>query len=171
LSACSLSGLLLGLPRLPATGGTASSRSSKGMLSWTLAPVSRKASGMPWRSVIRWRLVLGLPRSAGFGPVAAPLFWPRWTNCPCRRGSNRCGLRPAVGLVARGEDGPIPRPLASRAAAASKSHPTRTPSPPAASPMECQCAARTGCRSTQHATEQVAGHLWVWAKPVEAAAR
>lgn len=39
-------------------------------LSWTLAPVRRKASGTPQRSVIRWRLVPGLPRSVGLGPIA-----------------------------------------------------------------------------------------------------
>ncbi len=41
------------LAALPATGGTASSSSSNGTLSWTLAPVKRNASGMPCRSVIR----------------------------------------------------------------------------------------------------------------------
>ncbi len=83
--ACSLSGLRRGRPRLPPTCGTASSSSSNGTLSWTLAPVKANASGMPRRSVIRWRLVPGLPRSVGFGPVAAPLFWRRWKGTLNRR--------------------------------------------------------------------------------------
>ena len=61
-------------PRFPATEGTALSRSSNGTLSCTLAPVRRNASRMPRRSVIRCRLVPSLPRSVGFGPVAAPPF-------------------------------------------------------------------------------------------------
>ena len=34
----------------------------------------QKASGMPCRSVTRWRLVPGLPRSVGLAPVASPPF-------------------------------------------------------------------------------------------------
>ena len=87
------------------------------------------ASGMPRRSVIRWRLVPGLPRSVGFGPVAAPLFLERWINCPCRPGSSRCNLSLAAGAAVRDAKAPNRQPFASRATAASISHPSRTPSP------------------------------------------
>ncbi len=45
------------------------------MLSWTLATVSRAASGIPRRSGTRYRFVPGLPRSVGFGPEADPPFF------------------------------------------------------------------------------------------------
>ena len=59
------------LPRWPLM---ASMRSSNGVLSWPLAPVRRKASGMPFRSVAKWRFVPARPRSVGLGPVARPPF-------------------------------------------------------------------------------------------------
>src|SRR4029450_4550217 len=42
------------------------------VLSWTSGAVSRTARGIPCRSTTRCRLLPGLPRSVGFGPVAAP---------------------------------------------------------------------------------------------------
>jgi len=69
---CSFLGRRRGRPRGWRTGGTASSASSSTVLSWTLAAVSRTASGIPCRSTTRCRLLPGLPRSVGFGPVAAP---------------------------------------------------------------------------------------------------
>jgi hypothetical protein len=93
-----------------------------GVPAWCrITPISRKPSGVPRRSVIRWHLVPGLPRSVGFGPVAEPPFWPRRRSCRCRPGSNRCGLRPVAGAAVRGADGPTHRPPASRAVAASRS--------------------------------------------------
>jgi hypothetical protein len=41
--------------------------------SWTLAALTRTASGMPWTSTTRWRFVLCLPRSVGFLAVSWPL--------------------------------------------------------------------------------------------------
>src|SRR4028118_1003740 len=53
-------------------GGMASTTSSSILLSWTLAPVSVRARGMPCASVRTCRLVPALPRSVGLGPVAEP---------------------------------------------------------------------------------------------------
>jgi hypothetical protein len=39
-----------------------------------LAPDSMMAKGTPWQSVSRWRLVPGLLRSVGLGPMAEPPF-------------------------------------------------------------------------------------------------
>ena len=40
----------------------------------SVAPLRRRASGVPSRSTTRWRFVPVLPRSVGFGPVSAPPF-------------------------------------------------------------------------------------------------
>jgi hypothetical protein len=48
--------------------------SSKRRLSWMFAAVSRRASGMPRASVMRWRLEPARPRSVGLGPVSSPPF-------------------------------------------------------------------------------------------------
>ncbi len=105
-----------------------------------------RRAGRHERSVIRWRLVPGLPRSVGLGPVASPPSWRQWTSCPGRRGSSRCGPRRAAVAAARGADDPRHPPPASRAACASRSPPSRIPFPAAASPRGCPCTARTGCR-------------------------
>ncbi len=39
----------------------------------TWAPDKATASGMPWLSITRWRIVPELPRSVGFGPVFSSL--------------------------------------------------------------------------------------------------
>lgn len=98
-------------------------------------------------------------------------FSPRWTNCPCRHGSSRSGPPPAAAVAAHDADGATRRLPANPATVASRSRPSRIPSPPGASPTEYQCAGRTECRSTPHAPEQVAGHLWASAKQVAAVAR
>lgn len=54
--------------------GIASRAASSSSESWTLAAERTIASGMPVRSTTRWRLLPALPRSVGFGPVAAPPF-------------------------------------------------------------------------------------------------
>lgn len=73
LSACTFQGVLRGRPaRLRLTGGIASRSGSNARLSWTLAALSRTASGMPFRSTMRCRLLPGRPRSVGFGPVCSP---------------------------------------------------------------------------------------------------
>lgn len=69
---CSLPGQRRGLPGLPPTAGRASTNASKTTESWRLALVTQNITGMPWRSVIRWRLVPSLPRSVGLGPVCGP---------------------------------------------------------------------------------------------------
>ena len=146
LSACSLPGLWRGFPGLPLTGTTASSNSASGTLSCTLAPVNTKASGRPLRSVKRWRFVPALPRSVGFGPVAAPPFLPGWTRCPYRLGSSQCGLTSAGAAAVPGASGSRPRLVASRAVGASMSRPSRSPFPGAASPTGYPSAARRECQ-------------------------
>jgi len=147
LSACRLLGHLRGRPRLPRTGGTASMSVSSTVVSFPLAAVIITASGAPPRSVTRWRFVPGLPRSVGFGPVLAPPFLRAlWTH-PWQPASSRSDPRRAAGSEARGGGAPIRRPGSSRAGAASRSSPTRSPSPAEASPRECRSGAQRGCRA------------------------
>ncbi len=114
-----LVGPFLGRPGLPPMAGIASISASNGTLSWTLAPVSRTASGIPCRSVARWRFVPGRPRSVGFGPVASPPFLPRWMIHRRRPGSSRSDPRPAIGAATPGAADPRRRRPASHAIAAS----------------------------------------------------
>ena len=83
--------------------------------------VSRRAGGMPRRSVTRWGLVPVLPRSVGFGPVAPPPFWSGWTRGPRRLGSSRLDWRFAACAAAPGASGSTRPPRASRAAVAERS--------------------------------------------------
>src|SRR5215207_5037409 len=75
LSPCSLAGRRRGRPRIPLTGGIASTIDSSSCESWVLAADRPTASGMPRRSTIRWYLEPGLPRSTGFAPTASPHAW------------------------------------------------------------------------------------------------
>jgi hypothetical protein len=61
-----------GRPQGPLIAGTASTMGSSSTESWVLAADSPTARGMPRRSVSRWYLDPGLPRSVGFGPVSSP---------------------------------------------------------------------------------------------------
>jgi len=63
-----------GRPRRLRTGGMASMVGAGIRVSWRLAPVSRKPSGVPRASTTRLRFVPGLPRSVVSGPVAGLLF-------------------------------------------------------------------------------------------------
>ncbi len=129
------------------------------------------ASGMPRRSVIRWRFVSGLPRSVGFGPVAAPPFWRRRTSRLCRRGCSRCGQHGVDAAAVRGAGFSIRRLLANHATCASTSPLIRSPSQLAASPTGRRCAAQTQCLSARHAPAQEVGHLSVWLQRAAAAVR
>ena len=135
------------------------------------AAVSRTASGMPLASVIRWRLEPARPRSVGLGPVSSPPFWREPTHCPRKPGSNQWH-RPGPGGRA-GRDAALSRPrrLASRAAAASTSCPTRSPSLGGASPKGRRSSAQTGCPSAPPGVGSVAGHLSASAAPAAAAVR
>lgn len=53
-----------------------------------VGPVKVKPRGVPRASTTRWRLVPGLPRSVGFGPVAEPPFSPVQTRCSSWPGSS-----------------------------------------------------------------------------------
>ena len=53
---------------LPPTAERASTNASKTTESWRLTPVTQNINGMPWRSVMRWRLLPSLP----LGPVCGP---------------------------------------------------------------------------------------------------
>ena len=57
---------------LPAIRGMASTSSSNTTESCRLAPVTQNISGMPCRSVTRWRLLPSLPLSVGLGPGYEP---------------------------------------------------------------------------------------------------
>ncbi len=138
-----LRGTLARGPQHDRIGGTASTAASSIRLSWTFAPVSFRASGMPFASVTMWRFVPSLPRSVGFGPVARPPFWRRSRRC---RGSSTevdavSGGR--AGRAARVADGPHSALCQSRRRP-SRSSPNRSPSPGVATPRAAPSAARTG---------------------------
>ena len=61
-----------GRPRLPWSGGIASTSGNASCESCRLAPVKRIASGTPRASQIKCRLLPRLARSVGFGPVLVP---------------------------------------------------------------------------------------------------
>ncbi len=103
-----------------------------------VGPGQQEASGTPPRPVTRWRLVPGLPRSVGFGPVSSPPFSPGTRRCRASSGRSRPRSRGRGGRAARGGASPRPRPPASRAAGASRSCRSRSPSPAAASPTGCR---------------------------------
>ncbi len=94
------------------------------MLSWRLAPVRTRASGRSVRSTTRCRLVPGLPRSVGFGPVASPPFWREPRRHPRSPATSRY-RRPGPGAAACGDGSdPIGRHPASCVAGASRSCPS-----------------------------------------------
>lgn len=70
-----------GLPRLPRTGGTASSSGMSWVTSLLSPPVGVTASGRPVTSVIRWRLLSDVPQSAGLRPFSKPQP-PQLRCCP-----------------------------------------------------------------------------------------
>jgi hypothetical protein len=123
-------------------GSTASMSSSKAIESWTFAAVSITASGTPLRSEIRWRFVPFFPLSVGFAPVFAPPFWPGWKPNRVRHAPSRSG-RPLRGAPEElGAAFPTRPPHAIPSSVASKSSPSRSPSPGAASPRGCRSLAR-----------------------------
>jgi hypothetical protein len=171
LSAWSLAGRRQGRPRPWHTGGTASIRTSKRRLSWMFAALRRRASGMPRASVMRWRLEPARPRSVGLGPVSSPPFWPEQTRCRRKHGSSRWHRPDPDGRAGRDAACPAHRRLASRAAVASTSSPTRSPSLAAAFPTANRSSKQTQCRSARPGAGLVAGRLSISAAPVVAAAR
>jgi hypothetical protein len=101
-------------------------------------PVIVRLVGMPPASTRTWRLVPGLPRSVGFGPVSSPPLWPARSRCRASTGSSRSRSPRPAGRAARGGGAPTPRPPASPGAFASRSCRSRSPSPGAASPKGCR---------------------------------
>ena len=61
-----------GRPRLPRTGGIASTNGSDCVTSWAFAEVTVAANGVPRPSTITWCLLPFLRRSTGLGPVFSP---------------------------------------------------------------------------------------------------
>ncbi|XHO03951.1 hypothetical protein ACEQUB_00816 [Ralstonia syzygii] len=120
---------------------------SNAIESCRFALVTVMASGIPWASTTRCRLLPSSPRSVGFGPVS----WPPggWTRLPrrCWPAANRFGHARAGGQASPHAACPIPRRLASRAAVASKSCRCQNQAPGASPPKGYRSAARTGCRS------------------------
>ncbi len=151
LSACSLSGRRRGRPHLPLlTGGTTSSVGASMRLScWLAGPISTP-SGVPLASTAMWRLLPGLLRSVGLGPVAAPPFLPAQTRCPGQRDASRAVLPREDAPAAPDARPPTLLPRASHAGAASSSCQSLTSSRRAASPTAGRTVARTGCRSAPH---------------------
>ena len=84
-----LLGRLRGRPRDCRIGWIASTTVVSAMLSCRLAPVRTTARGRPLRSTMMCRLVPGLPRSVGFGPIASPPFWPAPRKHPRSRETSR----------------------------------------------------------------------------------
>jgi len=78
----------------------------------------QKASGIRLASVAKWRFVPGLPRSVGLGPVAAPLFLPRWMRNPRRAGSSQCCRHRVAVATVHGAAGSTHRLPANRATTA-----------------------------------------------------
>ena len=139
------------------------------MLSWRLAPLSVRPSGVPRASVTRWRLMPGLARSVGFGPTSAPPFLQPGWRCRVPPGSSPAPLRPAVAPAAPGAASPRPRPRATRPAAASRScRSTQARSAPRAT--ECPFGERTGSRPGPHGPVHAVDHLWTLAAPAAAVA-
>lgn len=134
-----------GRPRPLRTPEMASKVALSIMLSWRLAPDSVRPSGVPCRSVTRWRLVPGLPRSVGFGPVSAPPFWRADWHCPAPLGSSP-GREPRTAAPeAHDAAAPKPRPHAMRKGAASMSCPNR-PTRPERRATGNRCEERTRCQ-------------------------
>jgi hypothetical protein len=141
------------------TGGTASSRVASTVESCGLAALRCTASGVPRRSTSRGRLVPGLPRSVGFGPVWAPLLPPAYVAHLRWRGASPL-VRPRRGGRATLGAGAATRPLrARRAADANRSCPNRTPSRQATSPTVCRYVARRECRSARRGRPPEGGRL------------
>ena len=163
LSACSSPGRRRGGSRRPRTGGMASRVGANIRVSWRLAALRQKPSGVPRASVTMWRFVPGLPRSVGFGPAAGPLFGPGQMRCPGKPGASRSDPPREAAPEARDAGGSTRPPLAYPATAASNSCRSRNPSRPAASPTAGQSAARTGCPSVRP------GSQWDDARPSDGA--
>ena len=153
------------------TGGIASSVATSWVLSCVLAPVRTTPSGVPRASTTRWRFVPGLPRSVGFGPVAAPLFLPAGWRCRVPHGSSPVVRRRPAAPARRGAGWPTRPPSANHAAVASTTCPSRSPSPAAGTPTANWCAARTGCRSAPPGPGSAAARPLDAHAPVAAAAR
>jgi hypothetical protein len=137
LSACRFTGRLRGRPRRwrgGRNGGSASTVSSGLRASCALEPEIVTASGVPWRSTTRWRLVPGLPRSVGSLPVASPPREPARSRRRGRPAPSRYTRRPRGAGGACGAAVSTPPPAASRAGVASTSSRCRRPSLAGASP-------------------------------------
>jgi hypothetical protein len=168
--ACSLVGRRRGRPAHWRMAGMASTVASSIRLSWTLAADRVTASGMPLASMTTWRLDPGLPRSVGFGPVSRPPFLPERWRCPAPPGSNQSHWPCPTGPEGHGAASPTPRRPASRADVASRSCPSRSPSPGAAFPTGCRFSERTGYRSAPPDHRPAADRLWDGAGAPEATA-
>src|SRR3989338_3346998 len=79
-------------------GGMDSTVASASLTSWVLAGLKRTTIGIPFRSVIRCRLVPVLARSVGFGPVLGPLLERQRWKSRSEIFSNQYGLLVQVRL-------------------------------------------------------------------------
>lgn len=89
-----------------------------------LPPVSVTASGVPWRSTIRWCLEPGRARSTGVAPTWSPLSRPGRASRPrrCRPGprARRGATRRAGQTGPYTGPGPVPQPAPGRRAGAAR---------------------------------------------------
>lgn len=146
----------------PEIAGIASTISSSIFTSGTLAPVIRIAKGCPTRSEITCRLVPGLPRSVGLGPVAAPPFLPGCWQNPDRPDSNQSVALGVASLEALCGDYPRFLLPASHAVFASRSCRIRSPFPGARVPRVFRFEAQTKCLSALPGWKPGVAPLWDW---------
>ena len=106
----------------------------------------------------RWRLVPGLPRSVGFGPVASPPFWLAGWRCRAPPGSSPGHRHRATAPAARDGGPPRPRPRANPAGGANRSC-RYSPAPQARPSTPCPCAAPRGCPPVPHGPGGMGVHL------------
>ena len=115
------------------------------------------ADNMPLRAIF-----------TAIGGIGAGLRPPKTlapSNCRSLLSTNRSRRLAPVRRAAPARFFPTPRPLASRASAANKSCPIRSPVLGENTPKDNRCAARTRCRSVPAGWIPADGHPWAWRAP------
>ena len=133
-------------PRSPCKSGMASTRESARHESLRLAPVSWITNGIPFPSQITWRLLPGLARSVGLGPVCCNQKQLARNHRPQRLVTNQSFRNVPANPAKRNESVAKCQAAANRAAVANSSFLSRSPCLAAASPRESHCAGQTEYR-------------------------
>jgi hypothetical protein len=139
------SGRHRGRPPSPCNGGIESTSGKACCESLRLAAVNWIASGMPCPSQIRWRLLPGLARSVGFGPVCAPQKPPAPNNCRQPHATSQSGHHAKASSATQNGSNPKFRSAANRVNAANTSCRSHNLTRSATSARECHFGVRTGC--------------------------